>query len=124
MDSSSEITMQLGGLALGEFDQLLVSEALLNLDGTLVLSLTGGFVPESGDTFTIISGTLGILGEFANAAPGDRVSFEDGSFLLTQAGNDIVLSDFQPVPEPSVVLLLVCGLLAVYLIRVRRCRAA
>ncbi len=117
--SESSLTMQLAGLLGAEFDQLVVSEGLLTLDGTLVLSLSGGFVPTESDQFTIVSGLQGISGAFANAAFGDRVAFADGSFLVSLSGNDVVLSNYMPVPEPTTILLLVISGVALYAYRRR-----
>ncbi|MGH8047274.1 MAG: autotransporter-associated beta strand repeat-containing protein [Chthoniobacterales bacterium] len=97
------------------FDQLAVLGQMLTLDGQLTLSLGNGFVPAASDEFTIISSDGGISGLFANVV-GGRVAFDDGSFLLTQDGTSVVLSDFAPVPEPQVTLLLAFGI-AIFSIR-------
>ncbi len=117
--AEATLTMELGGLSAGEFDQLFVTEGSLTLDGQLVLSLIGGFVPSGNDSFAIVTGQLGVNGAFTNAAFGERVAFDDGSFLLSLSGNDVLLSDFQAIPEPSTVVLILFGGLAVYFARRR-----
>jgi hypothetical protein len=118
------LTMELGGLLTGEFDQLLVSDGLLTLGGTLVLTLVNGLVPASVDSYTIISGAMGVGGEFGNVAFGDRISLAEGSYLLSLSGNDVLLSDFIAIPEPSTFVLLLLGLVAFYAVVVRGRRVA
>ncbi len=61
------LLIELGGSGPGSFDSLSVSQtaAISPISGSLVVSLTNGFVPSAGDTFTIVSaGTL--LGGFGS----------------------------------------------------------
>ena len=77
-------------------DQLVVANAA-TLAGDLNVELPNGVVPESGDSFTVL--TAGSLdGAFDNVASGDRISTEAGSFLVTYGAetNTVVLSDFAP----------------------------
>jgi hypothetical protein len=114
---------EIGGTIQGtQYD--FVSEAgstQFNLNGsTLQLSLINSFTPDPLDTFTIFSSNNSILGTFGNLDGFGRVNFSQGSFLVTSSGNQIILSDFQPVPEPSsAALLLISTLLGV--LRRRRC---
>ena len=57
--------VELGGLGLSDFDRLTLTGAA-SLDGTLDLSLIGGYVPALGDTLNILSATGGIAGSFAS----------------------------------------------------------
>jgi hypothetical protein len=114
---------EIGGTTQGtQYD--FVSEAgstQFNLNGsTLQLSLINSFTPDPLDTFTIFSSNNSILGTFGNLDGFGRAHFSEGSFLVTSSGNQIILSDFQPVPEPSsAALLLISTLLGV--LRRRRC---
>jgi hypothetical protein len=54
---TGQLTARLGGLAAGtQYDQLAVAGAA-SLDGTLALVLVGGFIPATGDTFTVLTCT-------------------------------------------------------------------
>ena len=53
----------IGGTATGQYGQLAVSNGV-SLNGTLNLSLDGGFVPTIGSTFTLLTGSA-ISGKFA-----------------------------------------------------------
>lgn len=57
--------VELGGLGLSDFDRMTLTGAA-SLDGTLDLSLIGGYTPALGDTLTILSATGGIAGAFAS----------------------------------------------------------
>lgn len=57
--------VELGGLGLSDFDRMTLTGAA-SLDGTLDLSLIGGYVPMLGDTLNILSATGGIAGSFAS----------------------------------------------------------
>jgi hypothetical protein len=114
---------EIGGTTQGtQYD--FVSEAgstPFDLNGsTLQLSLINSFTPDPLDTFTIFSSNNSILGTFGNLDGFGRVNFSQGSFLVTSSGNQIILSDFQPVPEPSSAALLLISIL-VGVLRRRRC---
>jgi hypothetical protein len=115
--------LEIGGTNQGtQYD--FVSEAgstQFNLNGsTLQLSLINSFTPDPLDTFTIFSSNNSILGTFGNLDGFGRAHFTEGSFLVTSSGNQIILSDFQPVPEPSSAALLLISTLVGVLWR-RRC---
>ena len=57
--------LQLGGLATGSFDQMLLFGSA-QLDGTLDLSTILGFTPSLGDTFNILSASGGVAGMFSS----------------------------------------------------------
>ncbi len=57
--------VELGGLGLSDFDRMTLTGAA-SLDGTLDLSLIGGYVPVLGDTLNILSATGGIVGSFGS----------------------------------------------------------
>jgi len=99
---------------------------LITLDGEIVviLNLRNG-VPavENSDVFTVISGT-GITGMFYNITSGERIFDQSGgySFLYTATSNNVTLSDFAAIPEPSTYTLLALGALTI-LTAMRRRRA-
>ena len=75
--SGSIFTVELGGTAAGQYDQVVVTTGgtvNLNSDGgagaTLALTLVNGFLPAVGNTFTIINnqGTNPVAGTFAQGA--------------------------------------------------------
>ena len=73
------------------------------MDGELDLTLTGGFIPNSSQTF-VIANANNLLGDFDNADNGQRLTTSDGlgSFLVNYGAgslfnpNQVVLSAFQP----------------------------
>jgi hypothetical protein len=89
-------------------------------ESTLQLSLINSFTPDPLDTFTIFSSNNSILGTFGNLDGFGRAHFTEGSFLVTSSGNQIILSDFQAVPEPSSAALLLISIL-MGVLRRRRC---
>lgn len=61
---SGTLTVEIGGTGAGtHYDQLVVSNSAA-LAGTLDVSLIGGFVPVSGNSFTIIAAAGGVSGAF------------------------------------------------------------
>ncbi len=93
-------TNQTGGFQnTGSYDNVLLGTANLSLDGTLQVSLVGGFNPANGNTFTIIRAAtaLSVTGAFSNVAFNSRITTQgaEGSFLVTKTGGVITLSDYQ-----------------------------
>jgi hypothetical protein len=89
------------------YDNVLLSgaTATLSLDGNLQVSLANGFTPN-GNTFTIIRTsalTPTITGEFSNVAFGERITTQggEGSFLVSNTGTTITLSNYQAAPSGS-----------------------
>lgn len=86
-----------------------------SLDGLLAVTIGGGFTPQPTDTFTILTSTSGLDGFFENALPptGSNVGFlstDSGSFEVVYnesptGPGSVVLEEFQPVPEPTTLLL-------------------
>tara|TARA_R110000868_G_scaffold119469_2_gene316877 strand:+ start:186851 stop:189880 length:3030 start_codon:yes stop_codon:yes gene_type:complete len=65
LSASSELITDLGGLAAGEFDRLLLANSdTIDLDGTLTVNLDDGYVPMFLDTWEIVDGGT-VNGEFA-----------------------------------------------------------
>ena len=91
-----------------DFDSLAI-DGNMSLAGNLEISLADGFEPWSGDIFAVLTVGSGdtLSGAFADVASGGRLDTMDGSgsFLVDygpgQYANEIVLSDFESVPEPA-----------------------
>jgi len=106
----------------GFFDNITVSGATV-LGGSLAISLLNGFVPTELNSFIVLDGVGLTSGAFTNVAFGDRLSTlgGEGTFLVSQIGNDVMLSQFVVIPEPSTYALGIIGLLGVLaLVRQRR----
>ncbi|MGE5608849.1 MAG: hypothetical protein ACM359_06330 [Bacillota bacterium] len=121
---NSELAMDIGGAMAGiQYDTLSVTGAV-TLGGVLHVTTLDGFDSQVSplNSYTILTTTSDLMGAFDNIASGQRLLTSDGlgSFLVnySAATRSVVLSDFQPVPEPSAILwaVLSIGLLA----RVRR----
>jgi hypothetical protein len=123
--------MELNGLTAGtEYDQLVVNGDVDVTGATLSVSL--GYVPSSTDQLFILvnGGANPITGEFAGLPNGGHVTigeyfahisyFGDSVNLTTTGGNDIVLHNFHPVPEPEAILALAGLVLAAAGVRRRR----
>ena len=100
----------LEGLAQGtEYDHITAWDNL-DLAGILLdVSLLNEFMADETDTFTIISAN-NVHGMFANVV-GSTLTLTDGSsFDVTVGSNQVVLSNYQAVPEPAGALLAAAGL--------------
>jgi fibronectin-binding autotransporter adhesin len=117
---ASTLIVELRGPQQGvDYDSLYVTGQAV-LGGGLSLAFLNGYQNsvQSTDTFTIVTaGTL--VGAFSNVAPGQRLFTSDnfGSFQVNYGvgsafgSNQVVLSNFIAVPEPSTWHLLSAGLL-------------
>ncbi len=107
-NSSVRSFFELGGLATGEFDQLLI-DGDFHVDGSLLVDMINGHTLGAGDFYLI--GEVGgfLTGGFNNLGEGELVgNFGGRDLFITYAGgngNDIGL--FTAVPEPSVVLVII-----------------
>lgn len=106
----------------GRYDNIAVTGSLA-LSGLLSISLVDGFDPTSLNTFTVLTSTA-LTGAFSNVAFGNRLFTvgNEGSFLVTQSGNNVMLSEFVVIPEPSTLTFVVIGLIGMILLcrRMRR----
>jgi autotransporter-associated beta strand protein len=114
-------TGQFGGIFLAELNgtgqgttyDWLSSTGAVNLGSNVALLSTAlGYAPAAADSLTIISGTS-LTGTFANAPNGQPLligSFNGQMYAanVNYTATSVVLSGFQPVPEPVHILLL-CG---------------
>ncbi len=88
-------TTQGSGFQTGQYDLVAVSGAT-SLAGNLAVRIIGGFTPGNATTFTVLSSTGALSGAFANAAFGQRITIagSGGSFLVSQSGNSVTLSQY------------------------------
>jgi autotransporter-associated beta strand protein len=125
LEAGSALVIRVNGTtAVTTYDQVVVPAGAVTVTGA-TLTLTGTFEPSAADVLTILRNPAGnpITGTFANpAVPGDpfgrldfgqyaaNISYVGGDGMIT-GGNDIVVYNLVPVPEPAGVLAL-CGLAA------------
>ncbi len=124
MNSASQLIFELGGLTPGNgpghHDQLVVG-GKATFAGLLEVRFLGGFqnTLDGSETFTLLDAGSPLVGSFLNVLNGERLTTADGlgSFLVRYgSGVDsdrLLLSEFQPVPEPvHGAGVVACGLLA------------
>jgi hypothetical protein len=121
----STLAFNIGGeLQDTDYDSLLI-DGNITLGGDLEITLTDGFIPNPGDVFTVldVEGGGALSGDFANVASGQYLLTTGGTgeFMVNYSPGtgEIVLSDFQAVPEPASAALLLSATGAM-LIRRRR----
>jgi autotransporter-associated beta strand protein len=87
------------------FDILSISGSAV-LGGTLRIRIPSGFVPNSAQSFTVLSAVGGISGGWGNLFATNRVISEDGkgSFLLSTNGASLTLSQYMAVTPPVITL--------------------
>lgn len=109
--------VEIGGHLPGtEFDRLLAGSGAV-LDGLLEVDLIdagdGLFLPEVGDTFTILTSPGGVLGAFTNS-PVSHAAGQQFHWDVLYEPNDVILQlvNITAVPEPTSLALLVVGSLA------------
>jgi autotransporter-associated beta strand protein len=122
--SGSNFSVELNGTTIGtQYDRLTVNGTVALGNATLATSI--GYTPALGHRLFIIAndGSDAITGTFNGIANGQQVS--QGGYFFTvhygadlssgnlTGGNDVALSNFQPVPEPGTILGM--GLLTVVL---------
>ena len=91
----------------------------VELTGDLVLTFLNEFenTASNSDTFVLLTANTTIIGVFDNVAGGNRLLTADGlgSFAVNYGtgslfgSNEVVLSDFQRIPEPSAWIVLAVG---------------
>ncbi len=96
-DGSFDLTHVTGNLAFGNGE-------------TLNVSLYGSSIPPSGDyPLFLVDGAIGTQPNWTINLPAGWTS---GG--IAQSGNEILLSDLQPVPEPSAIALLAAGIVGMF----------
>jgi hypothetical protein len=90
-----------------------VTNGVVTLSGLLEVNFIDGFATNvlSSDIFTVLAASSPIGGAFSNVLNGQRLTTEDdeGSFLVSYRGYYLMLSDYQPIPEPSTLFLCAFG---------------
>ncbi len=128
LGSNSVYDLEFGGTVQGaSYDFISEGGAVpLTLDGTIALSLLNGFVPESADTFTVLTSNQPLLGGFIGLPSGSRITGADGISFQIEYGagsafdpNSVVFSAYA-VPEPSSASLAGLGAALLGLRRYRR----
>ncbi len=115
LSSQSKLSFDIGGTTQGPGYDWLTIDYDVSLGGNLILTLVDGFEPSSSDMFTVLTCDETLSGSFLNVANGGRLMTSDGegSFEVQYGTgpyiNEIVLSDFEAVPEPSTTAV-VCAL--------------
>ncbi|MEQ9691431.1 MAG: hypothetical protein RLO48_17015, partial [Bauldia litoralis] len=98
LESSATYEVELGGTAAGAgYDQVIVNGIIAVSGSVLDVSLIDGFVPDVGDTFTIISNddTFAVSGTFQDLAEGATFVVDSSVLSITYKGgdgNDVVLT--------------------------------
>jgi hypothetical protein len=125
---NSTFVVELYGTENGQYDQIVTLGSVCASNSILSLSL--GYTPSAGDTFTIISnlGPSAVFGMFVDPQGDvllDNATFvvDDTTFEISYAGNadsqDVILTAV--VPEPATWLLTVLGIIPLFVgCRLRR----
>jgi hypothetical protein len=105
--SGTDSYFELGGLGVGQFDQILVTGEL-GLAGDLFVSLIDGFRLTYNDQFLIADVGNSLSGQFLNFGEGSRVGTYNGIdlFITYAAGDGHSVMLFSAVPEPGYAALL------------------
>lgn len=111
--AASQLFFQLGGATRGTlYDTILAQGATLN--GALLVAFANGFeeLALADQTFTLLESINPLNGVFAGIADGSRLTTLDGfgSFVVNYGPNSVFLTDFQAIPEPGTVGLILIGL--------------
>ena len=111
---TSELRIEIGGLAFGEYDRLhVLGDA--ELGGNLSVSLIDGFELSGGQEFLIVDVDSERSGFFTGLAEGDLIgSFGDVDLFISYSGgsgDDVLLFTTSAVPEPAsaAIVMLVLG---------------
>jgi len=128
-DESGALDFLLAGDALGQYGALTVTR-LAALAGDLDIETTGGFSLKAGDSFDLVDGNGGIVGNFDDIFFGGAPCSATGSdvwlcrgagfyFDLSQNGSSVNLT-LLGVPEPSACVLAGVGFLGLGELALRR----
>lgn len=107
--SAAVLAFDIAGTAQGTGYDFLSDAGSTALDlagSTLRVTVANGYTPPNAQTFTIISSTQTIAGNFGNVASGSRITSTDGlwTFLVTRSGTTVTLSDAQPSPAAAFII--------------------
>ena len=109
LGNSSIFQAEIGGTTQGMQYDFLDDNGATTLGGALQVLLVSSFVPTNSETFTILEDTGALAGAFSNVANGGTVAItgSNGSFEVNYGpgssfpSNEVVLSNFNAVPEPG-----------------------
>ena len=120
LGSSTRTFIELGGLGVGQFDQLVVTGDL-GLAGNLSVSLINGFTLSANQQFLIGDVGNSLTGQFAGLGEGSLLGTFGGRelFISYTMGNGNDIGFFTAVPEPSSGLV-IAGLVACMTLSRRR----
>jgi hypothetical protein len=107
---AGRLLLEIAGLGTGEFDRLIVSGLIDITGGEIFFDFLGGFTPTAGSVIPFLTAAGGVT-------IGDDVIFGFGGLptgydLELDRTSGSFVTRVTPVPEPSVVALLVVGLVA------------
>jgi hypothetical protein len=92
------------GAAAGQFTQFTDTDTSdptpVDLGGS-TLSLSLGYTPANGDSYTIISAAKVITGQFANAANGQTITVNGFPYKVNASGTTVTLAVPSPTPTPT-----------------------
>jgi len=115
-DTGAVLDLEIGGLGLGQHDQLLVTGGTATLNGILRLTFLDDFAPLAGDVLNLVAGN--VVANFSeiqivNLAPGFDydTSAGAGGFTLTALNDGVFTGPGAGVPEPPAAALLLAGVL-------------
>jgi autotransporter-associated beta strand protein len=99
LDSSSNLSFQIGGAAAGYYDVLnKINGDALTLHGMLTIRLINGFLPRQSDTFTIVRTQAALAGGFANVNSGGRLNTADG-LVRSRSPTAASITSFSPASD-------------------------
>ena len=117
--SATLAIMLRGATTPGTDYSLLAVSGTATFNGNLMVQFGNGFESSvlATDTFTVLTSGSTLSGSFSNVTSGSRLITSDGlgSFIVDYGSgspygvSNLVLIDFQPIPEPATWLLLTLG---------------
>jgi fibronectin-binding autotransporter adhesin len=107
-NAGSTAKIEIGGATAGQFDELIVS-GILAAGGTLDVDLTGGFIPNIGQSFDVFD-FASATGTFALDLPALPAGRAWNTAALLTTGTLSVAAGATAIPEPGAACLLALGL--------------
>jgi hypothetical protein len=109
-NNSSTLAFNIGGTSQGISYDYINVDGFIVLGGDLSITLTNGFLPSGDESFVVLTdpSPATITGSFLNVASGGELLTTDGTaeFQVFYGGdgqyaNEILLTNYQSVPEPT-----------------------
>ena len=100
--AGSTLELEIAGTQAGVTHDLVTVQnaGTVSLNGNVVPQLTGGFTPQTADTFTVLTSNIALSATIQNLASGRVLTANGrGSFAVSvvNSGRDLQLSGYQPV---------------------------